>query len=406
VDLQPGDADYEKVRRSLDEFGCVEPLVWNRRTGNLVGGHQRLKVLLAQGQTEVEVSVVDLSPEKEKALNLALNKAEGRWDEAKLAALLDELVKFPDFDVALTGFDPPEVEELLARLAAEALADREETFDPDAVLADKGEPVTRRGEVVELGPHRLMCGDATKRDDVAALMAGRQAHLVFTDPPYAVNYIGGRFGEAWRHKVRQDGERYWDHLSRQEYCALLRSALTHAHNFTDNKCPLYLWFASMRVREVLRALAVTKWRERALLIWAKNTFAGSLSAQYKYAYEPFWYGHKRGQSPRWHGPTNEVTVWQCAKPQRNEGHPTVKPLELAERAIRNSSRPGQTVLDLFLGSGTTLVAAAKMGRRCYGMEIEPRYCDVAIRRHIGFVGEGAVDAALAARYRRTQEEQR
>jgi hypothetical protein len=127
--------------------------VWNRRTGNLVGGHQRLKVLLAQGQTEVEVSVVDLSPEKEKALNLALNKVEGRWEEAKLAALLDELVKLPDFDVSLTGFDPPEVEELLARLAAEALADREETFDLEAALADKAEPITRPGELLELGGH-------------------------------------------------------------------------------------------------------------------------------------------------------------------------------------------------------------------------------------------------------------
>lgn len=398
ADLQPGDVEYDKVRRSIEEFGLIEPLVWNRRTGNLVGGHQRLKVLIAQGQTAVDVSVVDLPPEREKALNLALNKIQGAWDEPKLAALLEELTAVPNFDLEVTGFEVPEVDELLARLAAAALEDKDETFDLEAALETKAAPVTKPGNLIELGPHRVLCGDATKAEDIGRLMKGEQASLVFTDPPYAVDYRGGRVGKAWAHKIRGDGERYWDDLTPGAYLDLLKGALANARDFSDDPSALYLWFASARIRQVLDALAATGWAERNLIVWVKNTFAGSLYAQYKHRYEPCFYCHKTGKAPRWFGPTNETTVWEHDKPHRNEGHPTVKPVELAVRGLENSSRPGHVVLDLFLGSGTTLIAAAKTGRRCFGTEIEPRYCDLIIRRYIAFLGDDQVDPAVAQRY--------
>ncbi len=188
-------------------------------------------------------------------------------------------------------------------------------------------------------------------------------------------------GKDWSHKIRHDGERYWDDMSVQSYSELLQASLSNAHNFSDEQAVLYLWFASARIAPVLTALEATNWKQRNLIMWVKNTFAGSLFAQYKHRYEPCFYCHKKGKSTRWYGPNNEVTVWDYDKPHKNEGHPTVKPLPLAIRAIRNSSARGDTVLDLFLGSGTTLIAAERLGRICVGTELEPRYCDVIRKRY-------------------------
>jgi len=170
-------------------------------------------------------------------------------------------------------------------------------------------------------------------------------------------------------------------MSTGAYAELIESALRHADQYSDASAALYLWFASAHIGTVIRTLDETGWQQRNLLVWVKNTFAGSLYAQYKHRYEPLFYCHKRGKSPKWYGPTNEVTVWEHDKPSRNEGHPTVKPLPLALRALRNSSARGGVVLDLFLGSGTTLVAAERLDRVCYGLELEPRYCDLIRLRY-------------------------
>ena len=190
IDLQPGDPDYDRLQRSMEEFGFVEPLVWNRRTGNLVGGHQRLKILAARGVNCIDVSVVDLPPDREQALNVALNKVGGDWNERKLADLLTGLAQIPDFDVSLTGFDSTEITHLLDKLEA---LDDEDDFDlADALEAGEGQPpVTEPGELIELGSHRLLCGDAARSEDVERLLEGAKVDLVFTDPPYNVNYYGG-----------------------------------------------------------------------------------------------------------------------------------------------------------------------------------------------------------------------
>ncbi len=387
--LQSGDPQYEKLLKSIDEFDCVEPLVWNQRTGNLIGGHQRLKILLARGNTEVLCSVVDLSPQREKTLNVGLNKISGSWDDEKLAALLDELIRVPEFDLEVTGFDLPEASELIDRLLLEN-TDEDDDFNVEAELEQIVKPKTKPGELIQLGPHRILCGDCTDTANIKQLMEDKKAQLVFTDPPYGVNYTGARVGKNWEHKLRRDGEKYWDQMSVSSYQKLLTDSLHHAHQFSDGKTALYLWFASARISTVLAALSAAKWEMRNLLVWVKNTFAGSLFAQYKHRYEPCFYCFKKGKSTRWSGPNNETTVWQCDKPHRNEGHPTIKPLPLAIRALRNSSSRSDIVLDLFLGSGTTLIAAERTGRICFGTELEPRYCDLIRKRyeleHFGSLG--------------------
>lgn len=378
--LEPGDPEYERLLKSIDEFDCVEPLVWNRRTGNMVSGHQRLKILLARGDTEVMCSVVDLSPEREKVLNLALNKISGYWDNEKLATLLNELIRVPGFDIELTGFDLPEASKLIDEILLQRNPE-EDDFDVESELQQIVEPKTKPGELIELGPHRILCGDCTDTANIKRLMENRKARLVCMDPPYAVGYRGGRVGKDWEYKLRQDGEKYWDEMSVSCYQELLTKSLHHAYQFSDEKTALYVWFASARISTVLAALSAAKWEIRNLLMWVKNTFAGSLFAQYKHQYEPFFYCFKKGKSTRWYGPTNESTVWRYDKPHRNEGHPTIKPLPLAIRALRNSSSRGDIVLDLFLGSGTTLIAAERTGRVCFGTELEPRYCDLIRRRY-------------------------
>ena len=188
-DLKPEHPEYKRLLKSMDEYGCVEPLVWNSRTGNLVGGHQRLKILLAKGIKESYVSIVDLPLEKEKALNVALNKISGQWDTEKLNALLDDLLKIDDFDIELTGFDLPDIENMLTDTLKQQESD--ESFDIDKELDSDAEAVTKPGDVIELGlhgEHRLICGDVTKPADVTALLGQFRAQLCHADPPYGVSY--------------------------------------------------------------------------------------------------------------------------------------------------------------------------------------------------------------------------
>lgn len=184
-DLKPGDAEYEKLKRSLEEFGYVEPIIWNKTTGNVVGGHQRLKVLIAMGMSDVECVVVELSAEKEKALNVALNKINGDWDKDKLALLISDL-QGSDFDVSLTGFDPAEIDDLFKDTLKDGIKD--DNFDVEAELQKPTK--TKLGDVWLLGRHKLICGESTQSSVFEILMGNEKANLVITDPPYNVNYEG------------------------------------------------------------------------------------------------------------------------------------------------------------------------------------------------------------------------
>lgn len=398
VDLKPGDPDYEKLKNSLTVFGYVEPLVWNERTKTLISGHQRLKILISQGMEDVDVSVVDLSVEKEKALNLALNKIRGDWDEDKLGELLEELQKTPDFDIDLTGFDLPEITELLDNLHE---ADEEDGFDFEGALEAIEEPVTKKGDLIELGPHRILCGDSSNREDLKKLIKEEVVSLLHTDPPYNVNYYGGKRPHV---KARPKSSRQWeriycDNMDQGQYEAWLKTILENASLYFAQGAAVYIWNGHRQFGPMYQMLTKLGFHVSCVITWVKECFSISY-ADYNQQSEFCLYGWKQKTgSHRWFGPANESTVWQI-KRDATKGyiHPTQKPIALAQRAMRNSSLRDEVVLDLFLGSGSTLIAAESLNRRCFGVEIDPRYCDAIIRRYIALKGQENVSSEVRAKY--------
>lgn len=411
-DLKPDDPEYQKLVRSMDEFGCVQPLVWNKRTGNLVGGHQRLKVLVAQGVTEIEVSVVDLPLEKEKALNLALNKVSGDWDEERLCELLNDLMADADIDVEVTGFDLPEVEQLLASVVEDE-GSGDDGFDTEAELARGGPTVTKPGDLIELGlhgEHRVLCGDATKSADVARLLADQRARMCHADPPYGVQYDRRNrpsTKESRKKRAKQDVDAMRitnDDLSPKRYAAWFAKVCDVFKEALTPGAPIYIWNSHKNFGLMHDLLRARGFKIGSVITWAKESFSpgfGDYNEQVEYCL----YGWKGGARHAWYGPKNASTLWSVHRDRTQlYRHPTQKALELAERAVRNSSKRGDIVFDPFLGSGTTLIAAARLGWRCFGLEIEPRYCDCIVRRYISLAGESAVEPKLAERYRLGDQE--
>ncbi len=400
-DLKPDDKEYMRLVKSMNEFGCIQLLVWNKRTGNLVGGHQRFKVLLAQGAKEVEVSVVDLPLEKEKALNIALNKISGDWDKAKLAELIDELVKVPEIDIESVGFDLPEAEQLISEIldntVSDEAADVLDQLDADLPI------ITKPGDLVELGlnkEHRVLCGDVTKPADVAKLMGDSRARLCHTDPPYGVNYdrnnrpVATKTGRSPRaeEQIQNDG------LSPKRYEAWFSEVMKALAEAITPGAPFYIWNSHRNFGLMHDLLTKHKFKVASVISWAKESFAPGFG-DYNEQTEFCLYGWKSGARHNWYGPKNESTLWRIRRDRTDlYRHPTQKALELAERAIRNSSRRGDIVFDPFLGSGTTLMAAARLGRRCFGLEIEPRYCDCIVRRYIVLAGHKAVSPEILERF--------
>jgi len=406
--------EMRNLQRSLQQWGFVEPLVVRRADMTVIGGHQRLEAAKLLGLAKVPVVYVEVDENEAKALNIALNKIHGDWDLPKLGELLEELRELPSLDETLTGFDAKEMDQLLAELERSQRAEEEERFDADAAMLEAeqatGPTRVKPGEVWQLGPHRLLCSDATDSSAWEHLMTGpstalprlrsgqvgtsKIAQAVVTDPPYGVSYCGGRTAQLERiakarRGIDKPSDAYWDDMTPEAYRKLLVSSLSLAHSHSDDQAPLYLWFASAHVRDVLVCLEEAGWQERNLIVWVKNNGAGALFAQYKHWFEPCFYAHKRGKSPRWTGPSNESTVWFHDKPARNDLHPTMKPLPLIERAISNATAPGQLVVDPFLGSGTAIIAAQRTGRVCFGMDLEPRYCDVILARWEAIGGQTA-----------------
>ncbi len=369
-DLKPGDAQYEQLKRSIAIFDTVEPLVWNKRSHNLVGGHQRFKILKERGDTKFEVSIVDLDPPHEKALNIALNKITGEWDIPKLKELLVDL-DTGDFDLNVTGFSENELKDLIDYEGKQGLTDDDEAPERPE------NPRSKRGDIYTLGDHRLLCGDATHSGDVAMLMEGIKADLVFTDPPYNVDYEG--YTDL---KIKND------HMSTEEFSDFLALSFKSYRNACKDGASLYICHPSSFQREFQTAIELEGFKVRTQIIWAKNTFAWGFG-RYKFQHEPLFYAHVKGQSDPWYGDKRQSTLWQERKPAANKLHPTMKPVELVMRAISNSSKAGDLVLDLFGGSGTTLIAAEKLNRRCFAMEFDEGYCDVIVKRWEDFSGRKA-----------------
>lgn len=367
--MKPEDIEYKKIKRSIEEFGYVDPLIVNKDM-TVIGGNQRLKILKELDYKKVDCVLLNLDKTKEKALNIALNKIEGEWDLPKLKDLLQEL-DTGEIDMDITGFEYTDLEELMTQFYVS-----EESEKDDEVPDIPEEPISKLGDLYKLGEHRLLCGDSTKIEDVKRLMNGKKADMVFTDPPYGVNYDGG----TTKRNI----------LIGDKNTELYLPALKNIYKFSKDKIALYLWFAGLESIAVFNSVFEALFEIRSLLIWNKNLAQyGSLSAQYKQKHEPILYCHKKGKSPNWYGGTKEITVWDCERASKNEYHPTQKPVALAERAIKNSSLINNIILDLFGGSGSTLIACEKMKRKCYMMEIDPHYIDVIIKRYENYTNKKA-----------------
>lgn len=369
-----------QIAASIVEFGFTNPILVDSNDG-IIAGHGRLTAAQELGLRTVPVVVLDhLSDRQRKAYILADNQLalNAGWDTDLLRGELQDLAE-QDFDLSLIGFSDDELADLLPDI--EELPP--EGADEDAAPEAPEEPVTKPGDVWLLGKHRVMCGDSTSLDEVERLMAGAKADMVFTDPPYGVAYEGGH-NDKKRQQIQNDA------LEGEDLTSLFYEALMTAVTVTTDHAPFYVWFASGKSVETFAAFAQLPLKLRAVIQWYKvRSGLGAFMSQYIPNCEPCIYAYKAGCSPQWFGPTDEKTVWELQKESRNEFHPTQKPVELPERAITNSSKKGQLVLDLFGGSGSTLIACEKTGRQARLMELDPRYCDVIVKRWQQFTGKTA-----------------
>lgn len=367
-DLKPEDKEYEKLKRSIDEFGYVDPLIWNKRTSRLVGGHQRLKVLKDMGIDEVDVVVVDMDEEKEKALNVALNKISGDWDKDKLMLLITDL-QGEDFDVSLTGFDPEELDDLFKDDMKDGVKD--DNFDVDKEL--KKPTMTKPGDLWKLGEHRLLCGDSTKEESYALLMAGKQANLVITDPPYNVNYQGSAG------KIKNDN------MKDDAFYQFLLAAFTNMEKNMAGDASIYVFHADTEGINFRKAFSDAGFYLSGTCIWVKQSLVLGRSP-YQWRHEPILFGWKKKGKHCWYAGRKESTIWEFDKPKKNKDHPTMKPIPLLAYPIMNSSMTNSIVLDPFGGSGSTLIACEQTKRICRTIELDEKFCDVIVKRYIEQVG--------------------
>ena len=379
MDLHPGDPEYEKLLRSVDEFGYVEPIIWNRRTGNIVGGHQRFKVLRQLGFDEIDCVVVDMDEAREKALNIALNKISGDWDTAKLAEVFKDIEQY-GISLDITGFEAPEIDKLYQKLNREDGKIVEDGFDSDAEAAKITEPVTRPGDVWLLGRHRLMCGDSTDPDAVARLLDGKKSRMVFTDPPWNVDYGGDAKHPSW--KPRQILN---DKMTEEQFYTFLLSAFKAMASVCEPGAMVYMVMSAQEWGTAMATMKEAGFHWSSTIIWAKDSLVLSRK-DYHTQYEPIWYGWLDGEKRLCPLQDRQQSdLWQIPRPKKSEEHPTMKPIALAGRAITNSSHTGDVTLDLFGGSGTTLLAAEQSDRVNCSMELDPKYCDVIVKRYIEFL---------------------
>ncbi len=375
-----------QIAASIAEFGFTNPILAGS-DGVIVAGHGRLAAAQKLGLAVVPVVVLDhLSATQRRALVIADNRiAENAgWDDAMLrieiASLQDD-----DFDVSLTGFDA----DALAELMAGDEPDGEGETDDDAVPEVSETPVSRPGDVWLLGGHRLLCGDSTVAESYDRVLDGEPVDMVFTDPPYNVNYANSA-KDKMRGKDRAIlndnlGDGFYDFL-----LAALTPTIAHCRG------GIYVAMSSSELDVLQAAFRAAGGKWSTFIIWSKNTFTLG-RADYQRQYEPILYGWPEGAQRHWCGDRDQGDVWNIKKPQKNDLHPTMKPVELVERAIRNSSRPGNVVLDPFGGSGTTLIAAEKSGRLARLIELDPKYADVIVRRWQEWTGKQATresDGAL------------
>lgn len=367
------DAQVAQIAASIAAFGFNNPILVDTNAG-ILAGHGRLLAARKLGLKEVPVIVLDhLSDAQKRAYIIADNQLalNAGWDEELLRVELAAL-QAEDFNLDLIGFEDDELARLLASQdAAEGLTDE------DAVPEISQATVSRAGDLWVLGNHRLICGDATVHADVERLMAGEVGDLVFSDLPYNCAYEGYTKDRL----TIQNND-----MSPEQFDRFLRVSFASFRTVVKPGASLYICHSSSFQREFQNALEAAGFEVRCQIIWAKNTFAWGFG-RYKFQHEPIFYAHAAGEKDPWYGDKSQSTLWEEKKPAANRIHPTAKPVELVERALLNSSKSGDVVVDLFGGSGSTLIGCERRNRKARLMEIDPRYADCIVRRYQEYTGK-------------------
>lgn len=363
-ELSKKDKEYQKIKNSILEFGYVAPIIINVDK-TVISGHQRIKVLKDLGYEEIDCIVVNFDKNKEKLLNIALNKISGEWDYQKLEALLQEL-KLDDFDTNLTGFDFDEVDEILK----DVTGSKEDNFDIDSAYEEIEEPITKPGDIWILGKHRLMCGDSTQKNDIMRLINNQEADMILTDPPYNVDYVG-KTAEALKIKN--------DNMSDNQFYEFLKKVFENMYGVTKEGASIYVFHADTEGLNFRKAFKDSGYKLAECLIWKKDCFVMGRQ-DYQWQHEPILYGWKEGTAHYFINDRTQSTILEFDRPKQSTLHPTMKPIDLIAKLIKNSSKENDIILDLFGGSGSTIIAAEQLNRNCYTMELDPKYCDVIVKR--------------------------
>lgn len=365
--LKPGDREYEKIKHSIEEFGFADPLVVNA-DGTIIGGHQRLTVAISLGYAEVPCAVVDVDKTREKALNIALNKITGAWDEQLLADLLVDL-QSADFNTDFTGFEAPEIEQLFSKVHNKEI--QEDDFDVEQEL--RRPPIAKLGDIWLLGRHRVVCGDALQPETYHRLMDGRKANLVVTDPPYNVDV------EETAGKIKNDN------MPDEEFYKFLFAAFVNMEQNMESDASIYVFHADTQGLNFRKAFQDAGFYLSGCCIWKKNALVLGRSP-YQWQHEPCLFGWKKGGRHQWYSDRKQTTIWEYDRPKSSKEHPTMKPIALMAYPIQNSCMSNCIVLDPFLGSGSTLLACQQTGRICCGIELEEKFVDVIVKRYIEAAG--------------------
>ena len=365
--LKPGDKEYEKIKNSIQEFGFADPLVVNADM-TIIGGHQRLTVAIDLGYTEVPCAVVDVATTREKALNIALNKITGQWDDELLANLLKDLDGV-QFNTDLTGFEKDEIQRLCSKLFDKEV--QEDNFDVDNELK---QPVfSKLGDLWLIGKHRVICGDSTSEEVYTRLMDGQKANLVLTDPPYNVDV------EETAGKIMNDN------MGDEEFYNFLLSAYRCMHANLADDGSIYVWHADTEGLNFRKAFKDAGFYLSGCCIWKKNSLVLGRSP-YQWIHEPCLFGWKQKGKHQWYSDRKQTTVWEYDKPRSSKDHPTMKPVTLMSYPLKNSTMTNGIVLDPFLSSGSTLIACMETDRVCRGIELDPKFVDVIVKRAIEHEG--------------------
>jgi DNA modification methylase len=356
------DDKFKKLVQSIKDFPemlNIRPIVVNKDM-IILGGNMRYKACKEAGLKEVPIIITDLTEDQQREFLIKDNTSGGEWDWEVLQN------EWNTEELDSWGLDLPafEVDEVL------------EAEEDDFESTTSEDPISVLGDLYEIGEHRLLCGDSTCSDNVAKLMNGDKADMVFTDPPYGVSYTGG-------HNKKQRTGIIADELQGEDLSSLFEDSINTACIFSKDSAPFYIWYAGGKSKETYLGLSKTPIEVRAVICWYKvKSGSGAFMSQYIPNYEPCIYGHKQGKSIQWFGPTDEKTVWEFPKDKSNDFHPTQKPIDVVERALNNSSSKGQLIYDAFGGSGSTMVGSHQLKRIANLMELDPKYCDVIVKRMI------------------------